>query len=446
MLKFYRNIINIIVATIATLAFTNASFANEPQLQLHLKTQTQAQTLDGIVAIVNSSVITQDQIDKQKALLIKELQQTKMPIPSDRELTTKILDKLIDVQLVRQEAKTLNIVIDDKQLDATLNGIAAQNHLTMPAFTHVVAKQGLDWDQYREQMRNQLLVSAVQQQAVGNQVIVSEQDVNNYLKTNGNALKSTKEFHLMGVVIPFPPNPTAQQLKQAMQQAGEVMKQVNSGMDMNTISLIQPTGQPVQAGDMGWRGSKQLPPQLFDALANGKIGLAIGPMPTPRGIYVFKLLASRSIPIQHSTDEFNLRHIVIKEDPLTTAETAQARLVSVRNQISKGGDFAKLALQYSQDSATATKGGDLGWISASKLGPDMSDAIGKLSVGQVSQPIQVAHGWELVQVLGRRQIKDTDAYVSSIARQYVYQTKLEEKFKEWLQQLRAKAYIKINMV
>lgn len=433
MLKFYRNII---VASIATLVIANVSFADEPKTQ----------TLDGIVAIVNSSVITLGQIEKQKALAIKELQQAKAPMPSDKELTSRVLDKLIEVQLVRQQAKTLNIVIDDKQLDQTLSGIAAQNHLTMTEFTRVVAKQGLEWDQYREQMRNQLLMSAVQQQAVGNQVTVSEKDVNDYLKANGNALKSTKEFHLLGILVPLPPNPNAQQMKQALQQAVDVIKQTNSGMDLNTIVLIQPTGQPVQAGDMGWRGAGQLPPQVLNAFANAKIGSAIGPLPTPRGIYVFKYLASRSIPIQHSTDEFNVRHILIREDPLTTAETAQARLENIRGQINKGSDFAKLALQYSQDAATATKGGDLGWISASKLGPEISDILVKLSTGQVSQPIQVSHGWELVQLLGHRQIKDTDNYIASIARQYVYEAKLQETFKAWLQQLRAKAYIKINNI
>lgn len=293
--------------------------------------------LDRIVAVVNDSVITQNQLDQQINWVKIQLQQSNAPMPGAAELRDKVLQNLIDEQLQLQIATKAGIKVSDTDLDQAIAHIAQQNNISVAVLQSKLAQQGMDFDQYRQQIRKQILLSQVQQQMVASRINISPQEVN------------------------------------------------------DAIPLV--SKQPVATANLV---------------------------------------------------ETHVRHILLKPTPLENDAQVQDRLARLRIQILNGADFAKLAEVNSQDPGSRVKGGDLGWVEPGMLDPTFEAQMNKLKPGETSEPFKTQFGWHILQVLGRQTMQTNDKdYLKAQASQLVYQRKIQEALKNWLQQLRSQAYIKI---
>jgi peptidyl-prolyl cis-trans isomerase SurA len=407
------------------------------------------QSFDGIAAVVNNSIITKSEVAHHKLVLQEALQHAGKPVPSEQQLTKQVLQNLIDMKLILQQAKEQKITTTEEQVDQAIQNIAAQNNIPISQLKQVISKQGFSWLSYRQQIREQMIANAVENQELGNKIKVSNEEISNFLATQGKELKSTTEYHLEGILVPVSQNPTTNDLLQTQQLALTLIPQLKGAVDINVLAKSQMTadGQPLQAGDLGWRSLSSLPPQFSSNLANTKLGTVVGPLPSPVGYYVFKVAGVRSMPVQHFTEAYHVRHILIKHNSLTnsltTTDTAKTRLEKIRTDLQNGADFAKLAAVYSQDPGNANKGGDMGWITPSMLSPGSAAIITQLKPGQISQPFQTTEGWELIQVLASKKTNDTQSFLDNEGQMAVYQQKFEPALQAWLKQLQQKAYIKI---
>jgi parvulin-like peptidyl-prolyl isomerase len=110
---------------------------------------------------------------------------------------------------------------------------------------------------------------------------------------------------------------------------------------------------------------------------------------------------------------------------------ALARIIEVQQKLGGGGDFAKLAKEYSDDPGSTDQGGDLGWFGRGRMVPEFEEATFKLEPGQTSGPIKTAYGYHLVQVLEKDPARQMDEYTA--------QQKKYEAFTQWLDSLRLNA-------
>jgi foldase protein PrsA len=94
--------------------------------------------------------------------------------------------------------------------------------------------------------------------------------------------------------------------------------------------------------------------------------------------------------------ELNARHILV-------ADEATAK--EVEDKLKNGGDFAKLAEEYSQD-GSAANGGELGWFTVGSMVPEFNDAAYALELNKVSEPVQSEFGYHIIQVTDKREVKD----------------------------------------
>jgi len=112
----------------------------------------------------------------------------------------------------------------------------------------------------------------------------------------------------------------------------------------------------------------------------------------------------------------------------------------LRERIVAGADFAELARLHSED-ASATKGGDLGWVAAGDTVPEFERVMNALAEKGVSQPVQTPFGWHLVQVLERRSDELSDDRKKLAARQSIRARKADEAYQDWLRQSRDRAFV-----
>ena len=403
-----------------------------------------AQPLDRVVAVVDDGVITASELEAQVVLLRQQITEKNMQVPSDVVLRKQVLQHLINVDLELQLAIQHSLEIDDDELIDAISKIAVTNIISLPELQKAVEAQGLTWKTYRENIRKELLISRLQQKAIGKEVMVTPQQVEDYLKTSVHPDKSQFTFHLQNIVIPLSEEPTSDQVKKARESASTLLAKIKKGGDFSNIAIEESSGEfALEGGDLGERHLAELPDVYAREVVKMKAGQVAGPLRTGNGFQLIKLVAMNGNNARHEVVKTRVRHILLKSDANMTQTEALEQISKLYQQLKSGKDFALMAKQFSLDAASAAKGGDLGWVTPGDLVPEFEKAMETLPLHQVSKPVKSGFGWHLIEVLERKKMDDTDAFQRSQVKLFLQQRKFTEAVESWHQHLRTNAYIKV---
>ncbi len=402
------------------------------------------QVLDKAVAIVNDNVITQHQLDAKMSQVIKRLKAANTPMPRKAVLREQVLTHLINQEMELQMVRRADIKISDEALNDAIAKIASRNGVSVAGLKRKVRARGENYQTYREQIRDEMAISRLEQETIGRHIIITDQDVTNYLDKFKNKSNALTQYHLKNILIPLPDEPSPTQLEQAKQKAQSLVKQLHKGANFEKVAVASSGGEEaLQGGDLGWRKAAQLPDIFQQTVVKMKPGQVAGPLRAPNGYHILKLVGVRGgATAKHYSVTTKVRHILIAPDAITTSAQAKQQLLSIREQISTGKSFAKLAKEYSDDTVSAANGGELGWVSDDEMVAPFRRAMDRLKIGQLSQPVHTQFGWHLIEVQARRKKEDTNAYRRAQVKKLIYQRKFEEGIQQWVQKLRDSAYIK----
>jgi peptidyl-prolyl cis-trans isomerase SurA len=397
------------------------------------------ETLDRIVAVAEDEVILQSDLDRAVANVTSQYRNNPQQLPPPDVLQKQVLDSLIMLRLQVQRAQTTGIRVSDADVDQAMQRVAENNKISAQQLRASLAQQGMDLDEFRKTLREQLLVQRLQQRVVQSQSQVSDSEIDIMLASN--SLKEG-EVHLQHILISLPEGANAQQIEDAKKKADDVKKQIDGGMDF-TAATIRFSGAPdaLQGGDLGWRHYDEVP-EAFASLVEGmQPGTVSQAVRGPSGFHIVKLVDRRANAKQVVT-EYHARHIMIKIGELTSSDEAQKIVTDIRRRIvDNHEDFGAVAKKDSQDVNTAQAGGDLGWFQSDQFGPDMGNALTTLQDNEVSQPFKSEAGWHIVQRLGTRQQDLTDTTKREHARDVIRNRKADEEYENFLRQVHSESYI-----
>ena len=403
------------------------------------------QMLDKVVAIVNHDVITSSELEAQVELSKKQLMAQKMPVPDVLVLRKQVLQHLVDVQLQMQLAKQNGLNVDATELDASIEQIATMNNIKLSQLREEISKQGISWEDYRETVRKEMLLARLQQKAVGREVQITNEQVEHYLKTAGQIDKPNLTYHLQNIVIPLSEEPTASEIIKAKAQVKLLLNKIKQGADFSQLAIEQSTNEMIlEGGDLGERHLAELPDIFAQEVVHMKKNQVVGPLRTGNGFQLIKLLAIGGETLQHMVTQTHARHILLKPGASMLPDEVAKQTNNLYQQLKSGKDFAVMAKQYSVDTVTAVKGGDLGWVNPGELVPEFEKAMDALSPNQISRPVKTQFGWHLIQVLARKQKDDSEGFKKQQVRQFLHQRKFAEAVQNWQQHLRTDAFIQIT--
>lgn len=404
-----------------------------------------AEPLDKVVAVVNDGVITSSELDTHVEETRKQLAAKSMQIPEDRVLRKQVLQHLIDVDLQLQLAKKNDISIDNIDLNDAIVKIAAANHLSLTQLREAVVNQGLGWSTYRENVRKEMLISRLQQKAVSKELVISAQQVEDYIKTTQQEEnKAQQTYSVQNIVIPFPEEPTTEQLNMAKQKAAALLLKIKQGEDFSRLAITESSGEfALEGGDLGARHLAQLPDIFAKEVVHMKAGEVVGPLRAGNGYQLIKLVAIGGGDGRHEVTKTHVRHILLKPGSSMTEAEAKKQADNLYQQLQSGKDFSLMAKQYSLDIVSGSAGGDLGWVSPGELVPEFEEAMDALSLGKVSKPVKTVFGWHLIEVIERKTVDDTESFKRVQVRQFLQQRKFTEAVQNWQQHLRAEAYVHV---
>ena len=403
------------------------------------------QELDRIVAVVNDQVITRQELARRYDEVVRNLERQNTPLPPREVLEKQLLERMVTELALQQHARATGIRVDPTQVEQALQRIAAQNHLDMAGLAAALAKEGQSLDSMRTTIRNELLIARARERDVDNRITVSDAEIEGYLQTQAQQGVET-EYNFGHILISVPENASPEQIQARHDRAESILAQLAKGADFAQLSAsYSDAPNALQGGSFGWRASGKIPTLFADALKTMQPGQVSPILRSGNGFHILKLIDKRGLDATLNVTQTHARHILIKTNELTSETDARNRLLQLKERIENGAKFEDMARLQSED-ASASKGGDLGWVNPGDTVPEFEKAMNALKPGEISDPVQTPFGWHLIQVLARRTQDVTQERQKLLARQAIRERKGEEAFQDWVRQIRDSAYVEIRPI
>ncbi len=451
--------------------FVTSSFAQDAA-KSNTVAESKIRNIDGVAAVVNTGYVTRKEIDDRIAALKKQ----GVKLPEDGSERKAILDRLILEKIQLQNADQEGIKVTNKELDKIISDIAAKNKVSLAEFKAKVAASGTSFERYKEMLRDEILVSRYREREIEGKIKISDAEIDNFISDRTRAMSSggaqrsapaakgeLEEIDVAQIFIPVDASAGAGALAEAKKKADALLRDARGDVDFLQLGAMAAKENPkIKFQDLGYRTPDRLPQLFYEAIRNTGSGqVASSVVKSPAGYHVLKVLDRRAagasppqqqaaasdagsatpqnIPITQTLS----RHILLRSRAGLTDQDAERRLQGYRDQVrAKTADFAELAKKYSED-GSAPNGGELGWMGPGDLVPEYEQAMNRLQIGEVSNPVKSEFGWHLIQVIDRREGQLTVEKQRQFARAAIREKKFEQAYQEWMRELRDNATVKI---
>ena len=401
-------------------------------------------TVDRIVAVVNDEVITQFDLALRTKLAVAQLSRQGTATPPAEVLERQVLERMISDRVQLQMAKETGIRIDDGQLEKILSRIAADNKMTLPQFREAIERDGLAFARFREDLRDEVLISRLREREVDSRIVVTESEIDNFLK-NSTAQGSNDELSLAHILVRVPEGASPEQLAERRARAEQALGQVKAGTDFGQVAAaFSDAPDALKGGAMGARPADRWPTLFSDAARSLKVGQVSPVLRSPAGFHVIRVVDRKVGGSSVLVQQTRARHILIRVNELVSEADANQRLRGLKERIENGTSFGELARLHSDD-GSAARGGELGWISAGDTVPPFERAMTQLKINEVSDPVRSDFGVHLIQVTERRSEDLSSERQRLVARQALRARKADEAYQEWVRQMRDRAFVNLRL-
>lgn len=448
----------------------------------------QGQFADGIAAIVGTEIITMRQLqDRMNANRVSG---------SDEVGQVRVLQDMIDELLVEDEAMRLGLHVGDGRLQQVIAEIAHNNNMTSDELRQAAAQYGIDWEQYAEGIRQQVLMDEVRSQVLRSRIRVSDADIEAYIKQNPTGVSpdyqpqviqpeappperrivveqtfEPKAIAFQHIHVRVPDGASESVVEAARAKANEALRKIRGGASFESVAQeYSDAPEAAQGGNLGIRLFEDWAQLFVDQTRNVRDGRTTGVFRAPNGFHILKVVERRGLIHERQREvvvqpprpapivvhdprveaaradgpvemtDSHIRHILIRLNPVVTEEMAHQRIVEVQQRIQAGLSFSEAAEQYSDDSS-APIGGDIGWVSPGQADPAFEAAANALEIGQISEPVRSAFGWHLIEVMDRRTEDKQPQLRRTLANEAIFDERAAAVLEDWIEQLRGRTYI-----
>jgi peptidyl-prolyl cis-trans isomerase SurA len=451
--------------------FANTVFAQD-SAKGNLVAESKIRNIDGVAAVVNTGFVTRKEIDDRIVTLKKQ----GAKLPDDGSARKIVLDRLILEKIQIQNAEQEGIVVSNKELDQIISDIATKNKLSVAELKAKVVASGTTFERYKQLLRDDVLLTRYREREVEVKIKISDAEIDNFIAERTRAMTAgvsprsapaakgeLEEIDVAQIFIPVDAGAGAGAQAEAKKKADALLRDARGDVDFLQLGAMAAKDNPkIKFQDLGYRTPDRLPQLFYEAIRNtggGQVANVV--VKSPAGYHVLKVLDRRaavaSAPAQQvaapdtgPTTPQNIpitqtlsRHILLRSRAGLSDQDAERRLQGYRDQVrAKTADFAELAKKYSED-GSAANGGELGWMSPGDLVPEFEQAMNRLQIGEVSNPVKSEFGWHLIQVMERREGQLTVEKQRQFARAAIRERKFDQAYQDWMRELRDNATVKI---
>lgn len=400
----------------------------------------QAQEENRIAAVVNSDIITLDDLSARVALVLAS---SNIPDTAEnrQRMQPRVLHQMIDEKLEVQEAKRLNIAASKEEIDNAVTGIEQRNNMAKGGLDAYLKRLGIPKSALTGQLAASIAWSKVVRNQLSEDVSVSDEEINEAMAQIKQDV-GQPQSHVAEIYLAVD-NPS--QASDVEHLANQLIQQIRAGANFSAVAQqFSQSPSSAAGGDIGWVTPSQLPPLLGTALTKMKPGEMSYPIRTPGGYYILYMLDRRILGQVNPDDiHLSLTEVIFPLAP-TASVAEQQRVTAEAQQVSDAskscGELTKLGRGHNPPLATQSAD-----VTAARLPPDIRPQILALKLAEASKPIRLttAPGIAVFMVCSRQEptsgMPTRDDVADTLAR-----ARLDALARRYLLDLRRSAYVDIR--
>jgi peptidyl-prolyl cis-trans isomerase SurA len=426
-------------------AAASASITLTPPVVTTTAQTTQPNMADYIVAVVNQELVTNGELQLRLARIRDDATRARQTLPPAAELRKQVLDALIDERVQVTNARETGPKIDEAELDRAVSNVALQNQMSLPQLRTRLQQQGIAFTTFRNNVKDQMLMERVREHEVNARIRISDAEIDAALEKERASAGKAMQLNIAQILVTVPDGAAPDLVAQRRARAEAALARVKAGESFEAVSKeISEDGNKDKGGVIGLRPADRLPDifvEVVQSLKDGEVSPTL--LRSGAGFHVLKLV-QRQQGGGISVSQTHARHILLRVSPQLSVQAATDRLADFRRQILAGTkSFEQLARENSEDGSAAA-GGDLGWAAAGTFVPEFEEAMNKLPINGISDPLVSRFGVHLIQVTERRQVTLDLKQQREQARNVLREQKFEEAYLDWVRDLRGRAYIEMR--
>jgi peptidyl-prolyl cis-trans isomerase SurA len=395
--------------------------------------------MDRILAVVNGDLILESDFAAEEIMLRQQYQAAGAQLPPRAQFRDQILERLIMQRLQLAYARGIGMSVDDDTLNQAVREVANRNNLQLPQFQQALEREGIAFSRFREDLRQDILFARLHRRQIERQIDITEADIRAFMASEMADVGT--EYRLSRILL-MPAD--GESLAALRERAEATLQALRDGADFaETAGRVSRDSRAQHGGELGWLAADNIPAAVRAALANMQPGDFDGPSEVGEGYQILKLVDVRSAREQF-VEQALTSHILIRADGLIDEQAVRQRLSSLRERIVRGESFSSLARAHSEDPGSASRGGDLGWVSSGQMAREFEAVMEATGVGEVSEPFQTRFGWHLLTVVDRRDHDNTADFLRQQAVQQIRERRGDEVLEAWLRRLRDEAFVDVR--
>lgn len=408
-------------------------------------TYTKIELIDRVVAVVDSGVIMESQLNSRVEEILIRLKNDKAELPPLNLLEEQVLDRLIIEEIQLQLADRAGIKISDSELNQTLSRVSSQNNLSLEEFRLKLEAEGTSYKSFRDTIKKELIIQRVQRGKVGAKIDISEQELENFINSEEGRTQLAEQYNVQHILLSVKSGLSEIEIEAIEDEAVSLLERLENGESFEKLAASYSAGQKaLEGGFLGWRTSAELPSLFAEVVTGLAVGEVAQPVRSGAGFHILKLTEKRGNTVKF-LDQTLARHILVQPSEIRTENQAEVLINDIYKRLKEGEDFKQLARQFSEDPGSKMDGGELGWSNPGDYDPAFEMTLNATEIGQLSEPVKSSFGWHIIEVMDRRNEDVSQEEQKNRAYQIIFKRKFDQELQSTLIELRAEAYVDIKL-
>lgn len=408
-------------------------------------TYTKIELIDRVVAVVDSGVIMESQLNSRVEEILIRLKNDKAELPPLNLLEEQVLDRLIIEEIQLQLADRAGIKISDSELNQTLSRVSSQNNLSLEEFRLKLEAEGTSYKSFRDTIKKELIIQRVQRGKVGAKIDISEQELENFINSEEGRTQLAEQYNVQHILLSVKSGLSEIEIEAIENEAVSLLERLENGESFEKLAASYSAGQKaLEGGFLGWRTSAELPSLFAEVVSGLTVGEVAQPVRSGAGFHILKLTEKRGNTVKF-LDQTLARHILVQPSEIRTENQAEMLINDIYKRLKEGEDFKQLARQFSEDPGSKMDGGELGWSNPGDYDPAFEMTLNATEIGQLSEPVKSSFGWHIIEVMDRRNEDVSQEEQKNRAYQIIFKRKFDQELQSTLIELRAEAYVDIKL-
>ena len=247
-----------------------------------------ATVVSRIAAVVNTDIITTYQLDQK--LQEQLAKRDKQPSPAQLgALRQELLSRMIEETLVQQRIRALNLDVSEEEIETALLDVQKKNQLTREELEEAVMVQGMDFEAYRDNLRQQILRYKLIGQEVRSQVDVPEREIVDYYRAHLDDYRLAPEVRLSAITFPVSDKASGQERQKIRSVALDALQRLQDEESFDQVIADFNQTYGVTGGGLGSFAYGDLTPEFSAAIEGVEAGGFSEPVEVAGAIHLLRV-------------------------------------------------------------------------------------------------------------------------------------------------------------